>query len=257
MFDPGAPGESGRVAPARPPVVSNAEWTAALEAMTEREKTAAAAMHELGAARKRMPMMRVEHDYRFEGSDGRRSLPELFDGCSQLILYRFFFEEGVDGWPDAGCVGCSSVADGIPNLGLLHSRDITFAMVSPAPQANLRRYAERMGWNDVPWYTICTERFSADFGVEEWFGFNVFLRDGDDVYRTYFLQHGPMAQLIGSIWSMFYLTPYGGQSDDEDAPEGWPQAPQSFWFRRHDEFDEPPPSATSPLSPSSPTPPAS
>ena len=97
----------------------------------------------------------------------------------------------------------------------------------------------------------------ADFGVEEWFGFNVFLRDGDDVYRTYFLQHGRMAQLIGSIWSLFYLTPYGGQSDGEDAPEGWPQAPQSFWYRRHDEFDEPPPSATSPLSPSSPAPPAS
>ena len=67
-------------------------------------------------------------------------------------------------------------------------------MASPAPQANLRRYAERMGWTDVPWYTICTERFSADFGVDEWFGLNVFLRDGDDVYRTYFLQHGPMVQ---------------------------------------------------------------
>jgi predicted dithiol-disulfide oxidoreductase (DUF899 family) len=102
-----------------------------------------------------------------------------------------------------------------------------------------------MGWTDVPWYTICTERFSADFGVDEWFGLNVFLRDGDDVYRTYFLQHGPMVQGIGSIWSMFSLTPYGGQSDDEDAPEGWPQAPHSFWYRRHDEYDEPAPSARS------------
>jgi Bacterial protein of unknown function (DUF899) len=86
-----------------------------------------------------MPMVHVEHDYRFDGPDGQRSLPELFDGRSQLILYRFFFEEGVDGWPDAGCAGCSSVADGIPDLGLLHARDITFAMASPAPQANLRR----------------------------------------------------------------------------------------------------------------------
>jgi hypothetical protein len=51
-----------------------------------------------------------------------------------------------------------------------------------------------------------------------------------------------MVQGIGSIWSMMSLTPYGGQSDDEDAPEGWPQAPGSFWYRRHDEFDEPPPS---------------
>ena len=228
---------------ARPPVVRQTEWDAALAAMTEREQAVAAAMHELAAARKRMPMVRVEHDYAFEGPDGRRSLRELFDGRSQLILYRFFFEEGVGGWPDAGCVGCSSVADGIPNLGLLHARDITFAMASPAPQANLRRYAERMGWTDVPWYTIRSDRFSADFGVDEWFGFNVFLRDGNDVYRTYFLQHGAMVQWIGSLWSLWSLTPYGGQSDDEDLPEGWPRAPGSFWFRRHDEFDEPPPSA--------------
>lgn len=228
----------------RPPVVSQAEWDDARTALLERERDVAAAMHELAAARKRMPMMRVEGDYVFEGPDGRRSLVELFDGRSQLILYRFFFEEGVGGWPDAGCVGCSSFADGIPQLGLLHSRDITFAMVSPAPQANLRRYAERMGWTNVPWYTILSERFSADFGVDEWFGLNVFLRDGEDVYRTYFLQHGAMVQFIGSLWSLWSLTPYGGQSEDEDLPEGWPRAPGSFWFRRHDEFDEPPPSAS-------------
>ena len=116
----------------------------------------------------------------------------------------------------------------------------------PAPQANLRRYAERMGWTDVPWYTIRTERFSADFGVDEWFGLNVFLRNGNDLYRTYFLQHGAMVQWIGSLWSLWSLTPYGGQSEAEDAPEGWPKAPDSFWFRRHDEFDDPAPSAQRP-----------
>src|SRR3954447_21379618 len=105
----------------RPPIVDQAEWDAALAALTEREKTVAAAIHELAAARKRMPMVRVEHDYRFEGPDGDRSLAELFDGRSQLILYRFFFEDGVAGWPDAGCVGCSSFADGIPDLGLVHA----------------------------------------------------------------------------------------------------------------------------------------
>src|SRR5688572_17806048 len=109
------------MAVARPPIVDQAEWDAARAALTEREETVAAAMHDLEAARKRMPMVRVERDYRFEGPDGERSLPELFDGRSQLILYRFFFEEGVPGWPDAGCVGCSSVADGIPELGLLHA----------------------------------------------------------------------------------------------------------------------------------------
>jgi hypothetical protein len=139
-------------------VVSQTEWDTARTALLERERTVAAAMDELAAARKRMPMVRVQHDYHFEGPDGRRSLPELFDGRGQLILYRFFFEEGVGGWPDAGCVGCSSVADGIPNLGLPHA---------------------------------C-----------------------------------------------------GGQSDVVDVPEGWPQAPNSFWYRRHDEFDDPPPSAS-------------
>ena len=98
-------------------------------------------------------------------------------------------------------------------------------MASPAPQENLRRYAERMGWTHIPWYTIRTERFSADFGTEEWFGLNVFLREGDDVYRTYFLQHGAMVRTIGSVATLISLTPYGGQTDDEDTPEGWPKAP--------------------------------
>jgi predicted dithiol-disulfide oxidoreductase (DUF899 family) len=243
-----APPQSGYgrlVTVARPPVVSQSDWDTALTSITQREETVAEAIHQLAAARKRMPMVRVEGDYRFEGPDGERSLAELFDGRSQLILYRFFFEEGVDGWPDAGCAGCSSWADGIGQLGLLHARDITFAMASPAPQANLHRYAERMGWTHIPWYTILTERFAADFGTEEWFGLNVFLRDGNDVYRTYFLQHGAMVQTIGSLWTLMSLAPYGGQADDEDAPEGWPKAPMSFWYRRHDEFDELPPSARS------------
>lgn len=227
----------------RPPVASQAEWNAALATITAQEESVATAMHELAAARKRMPMVLVERDYVFDGPDGQRTLAELFDGRNQLILYRFFYEDGVDGWPDAGCPGCSSFVDGIADLALLHARDITFVMASPAPQTNLRVYAERMGWTDLPWYTIHTERFSADFGVDEWFGLNVFLRDGDRVYRTYFLQHGPMVQTIGSVWSLFSLTPFGAQQEDEDAPEGWPQAPSAFWYRRHDEFTEPAPSA--------------
>jgi predicted dithiol-disulfide oxidoreductase (DUF899 family) len=230
---------------AQPPIVSQSDWEAARMALLEREQAVAAAMHELAAARKRMPMVRVERDYAFAGPDGECSLLDLFEGRKQLILYRFFFDEGVAGWPDAGCVGCSSFADGIPQLGLLHARDITFAMASGAPQPNLRRYAERMGWTHVPWYTIRSDSFSADFGVDEWFGFNVFLRDGDTLYRTYFLQHGAMVQWLGSLWSLWSLTPYGGQGEDEDLPEGWPSAPWQFWFRRHDEFDEPPPSAVS------------
>src|ERR1044072_8091292 len=107
---------------AHPPVVSQTEWDAALAAMTEREAAVAAAMHKIAAQSKQMPMVRVEGDYSFEGPEGRRSLLELFEGRTQLILYRFFFDQGVDGWPDAGCVGWLWFAEGIPTLGLLHSR---------------------------------------------------------------------------------------------------------------------------------------
>lgn len=232
-------------APARPPVVGRVEWDEALAAMLEREQAVGAALVELAAARKHMPMVPVDSDYRFDGPDGGVSLLDLFDGRRQLVLYRFFFEHGVDGWPAAGCAGCSSFADGVPNLGLLHARDITFAMASPAPQAALQSYADRMDWTDIPWYTITDDRFTTDFGVEEWFGLNVFLRDGDAVFRTYFLQHGPMVQSLGSVWSLWSLTPYGGQTEAEEAPAGWPQAPAASWNRRHDEFDEPPPSQRS------------
>lgn len=229
---------------ARPPVVSQAEWNAALAVITEREETVAGAMYELVAARKRMPMVRVEREYRFEGPDGPRSLPELFDGRNQLVPYRFFYEEGVDGWPDAGCPGCSSVADRISELGLLNARDITLAMASPAPQANLRRYAERMGWSDVPWYTIGTERFSADFGVDE-----LVRLQRLPVRRRHRLPHVLPPTRCDGPEPRQRLEP-GLVDARRQSDRGRGRARRlaagapSFWFRRHDEFDEPPPSAS-------------
>ncbi len=228
---------------AQPPVVTAAEWDNALASLSEQEEKVAAELDRLAAARKRMPMVRVDGDYRFDGPRGEVGLVDLFEGRNQLILYRFFFEDGVGGWPDAGCVGCSSWADGVADLNLLHARDITFAMASPAPQPNLTAYAERMGWTDLPWYTIRSESFTADFGAQEWFALNVFLRDADQVYRTYFLQNGTMVSSIGSVMSLANLTPYGGQIEGEDVPAGWPQEAPAYWMRRHDEFDEPAPSA--------------
>jgi predicted dithiol-disulfide oxidoreductase (DUF899 family) len=227
---------------AKPPIVTVAKWKDALASLARQEEAVAAELDKLAAARKRMPMVRVEGDYRFHGPRGEVSLVDLFEGRNQLILYRFFFEKGVEGWPDAGCVGCSSWADGVADLNLLHARDISFAMASPAPQPNLKAYAERMGWTDLPWYTIKSDSFTEDFGATEWFALNVFLRDGDEIYRTYFLQNGTMVSHIGSVTSLASLTPYGGQIEGEDVPDGWPQESMSFWMRRHDEFDEPAPS---------------
>lgn len=228
---------------AKPPIVTASDWDDALTSVAKQEEAVATELDKLVAARKRMPMVLVEGDYRFEGPQGEMSMLDLFEGRNQLILYRFFFEDGVAGWPEAGCVGCSSWADGVADLNLLHARDITFAMVSPAPQPNVTSYARRMGWTDLPWYTITSASFTEDFGAQEWFALNVFLRDGDQIYRTYFLQNGTMVSHIGSVTSLAALTPYGGQIEGEDVPAGWPQESMAYWMRRHDEFHEPAPSA--------------
>ena len=228
---------------ARPPVVSQTEWDAALAAMTEREETVAAAMHELAAARKRMPMVRVEHDYRFEGPDGQRSLPELFDGRSQLILYRFFFEEGSPAGPTPGASAARPSPTASPS-----SASCTLA-TSPSPWRRRRRRrtcaATPSAWAGptCPGTRSAPSASRPTSGSTSGSASTSSCATATTSTAPTSSSTGAMVQWIGSIWSLWSLTPYGGQSEDEDAPEGWPQAPGSFWFRRHDEFDDPPPSA--------------
>ena len=132
----------------------------------------------LAAERRRMPWMAVEKTYAFDGPSGKASLLDLFDGRRQLIVYRAFFEPGVIGWPEHACRGCSMVADQVAHVAHLNARDTTLAFVSRAPQADIARLKARMGWEMIPWYTI-TDSFDADFGVDEWHGTNVFIRDGE------------------------------------------------------------------------------
>ena len=122
-----------------------------------------------------MPRMAVEKDYRFEGPNGPASLLDLFEGRRQLIVYRFFFEPGVDELAGAGCPGCSMVADQVAHPAHLNAHDTTLAFVSRAPQPDIERWKARMGWELIPWYTI-TDDFDADFDVEEWHGTNAFIR---------------------------------------------------------------------------------
>src|SRR3954452_10252591 len=216
-----------------PPIVSPQEWTAAREALLVKEKELTRARDALAADRRRMPRMAVDGDYRFEGPDGPATLVDLFAGRRQLIVYRFFFEPGVHGWPERGCVGCSMMADQAAHRAHLNARDTTFAYASRAPQAEIERLKARMGW-DVPWYTI-TDTFDADFGVDEWHGTNAFFRDGDQIYRTYFVNNRG-DEALGSTWSHLDLTALGRQEEWEDSPEGYPQTPTYKWWRRHDEY---------------------
>jgi len=217
----------------QPPTVSPQEWDAAREELLVKEKELTRARDALAAERRRMPRMAVEKDYSFDGPDGEVGLVDLFEGRRQLIVYRFFYDPGMKNYPERGCGGCSFLADQVAHPAHLNARDTTLAFVSRAPQPEIVRWKERMGW-EVPWYTL-TDDFDADFGVDEWHGTNAFLRDGDTVLRTYFVDsRGDEA--MGSTWNYLDITALGRQEEWEDSPEGYPQTPPYQWWNLHDEY---------------------
>jgi predicted dithiol-disulfide oxidoreductase (DUF899 family) len=225
----------------KPPIVSPQEWRSAREALLVKEKEHTRARDALAAERRRMPWLAVEKAYSFEGPDGPASLLDLFAGRRQLIVYRFFYEPDVTTYADAGgayperaCVGCSFVADQVAHPAHLNARDTTLVFVSRAPQAEIRGLKERMGWGDIPWYTI-TGDFDEDFDVREWHGTNAFVRDGERIFRTYFIDaRGDEA--MGSTWSYLDITALGRQEAWEDSPEGYPQTSPYQWWNYHDAY---------------------
>jgi predicted dithiol-disulfide oxidoreductase (DUF899 family) len=216
-----------------PPVVTPQEWAAARQELLVKEKEITRARDALAAQRRRMPRMAVDKDYLFDGPSGPASLHDMFDGRRQLIVYRFFFQPDVDGWPDRGCPGCSLLADQVGHLAHLNARDTTLVFVSAAPQDAIAQLKKRMGW-DIPWYTI-TDSFDADFGVDEWHGTNAFLRDGEKIFRTYFIDNRG-DEAMGSTWAYLDITALGRQEEWEDSPDGYPQTPPYTWWHRHDEY---------------------
>ena len=226
-----------------PRVVSSEEWQAAREILLAKEKEATRARDALAAERRRLPIVRIDKSYALDGPDGKRTLLDLFEGRSQLLLYHFMFGPN----RDAGCDGCSMFVDQIGHLAHLHARDTSFALVSRAPLASIAPYKERMGWT-IPWYSSSESDFNVDFGVSpevpqpdvyqdgESFGLSVFLRDGENVFRTYFTTHRGVEPL-GSVWTLLDLTPLGRQETWEDSPAGYPQTAPYEWWRRHDEYE--------------------
>ena len=216
-----------------PSIVSPQAWEEARVELLVKEKAQSRARDALAAERRRMPWTAVEKAYVFEGPTGKASMAELFDGRRQLIVYRAFFEPGVFGWPDHACQGCSMVADQVAHVAHLNARDTTLVFVSPAPQADIARLKARMGWR-MPWFTL-TDSFDKDFGVDEWHGTNVFFRDGDRMFRTYFLNNRGDEQM-GNTWNYLDITPLGRQEAWEDSPEGYPQTPPYKWWNWHDSY---------------------
>jgi predicted dithiol-disulfide oxidoreductase (DUF899 family) len=227
-----------------PPVVSPTEWQAARDALLAEEKEATRARDALAAKRRKLPRVRINKDYVFDGPDGKSSLLDLFEGRGQLLLYHFMFGPN----QDKGCVGCSMFVDQIGHLAHLHARDTSFALVSRAPLRKIAAYKDRMSWT-IPWYSSSESDFNVDFCVGpatpqpeldqdgETFGLSVFLRDGDSVFRTYFTTARGV-EALGSVWTFLDLTPLGRQEEWEDSPAGSPQTRPYEWWRRHYEYEE-------------------
>jgi predicted dithiol-disulfide oxidoreductase (DUF899 family) len=225
-----------------PPIVSSQEWNEARDRLLVKEKEFTRARDALAAQRRRMPWTAVEKEYRFDGPDGPASLLELFEGRRQLIVYRAFYGPEVTtyaeggAYPERACVGCSMVGDQVAHPAHLNARDTTLVFASRAPQADIAGLKTRIGWEHIPWFTV-TDDFDADFGVDEWHGTNAFIRDGDRIFRTYFLTaRGDEA--MGSTWSYLDITALGRQEEWEDSPKGYPQTPPYEWWRWHDSYGD-------------------
>lgn len=234
---------------AHPDVASREEWLAQRKKLLTHEKEATKHHDQVSAARRRLPMVKLDKEYTFAGPDGPRTLRDLFDGRRQLIVYHFMFDPA---W-DKGCPGCTGFVDALGDLSMLPERDTTFVLISRAPLPKLEAYKKERGW-DRPWYSSYGSDFNYDFhvtldesvapaeynfrskeelearGDEPYFlkgeqhGLSVFFRLGDDVYHTY-SAYARGVEGLTNAYSLLDVTPYGRQEDWEDSPPGWPQKP--------------------------------
>jgi predicted dithiol-disulfide oxidoreductase (DUF899 family) len=239
--------------------VTREEWAAARDELLAREKEHTRLGDELARRRRELPWVRVEKEYLFDTDDGTRTLAELFDGRSQLLVYHFMFGPSYQ----AGCPTCSSMADTVDGaLPHLHARDVTMMYVSQAPLEKLQAYKRRMGWN-MPWVSSSGSDFNFDLGyssteeqtreaiaplleaglppivehnanstgtditgyLTELFGFSAFILDDGTVYQTYATTGRGIEFLMG-YYGILDRAPKGRDEGDD-----W-----QVWIRRHDEY---------------------
>jgi predicted dithiol-disulfide oxidoreductase (DUF899 family) len=204
----------------KPEIVSAQEWQLARDELLKAEKEATRTLDALAARRRRLPMVRFDNGYGFDTPTGTRTLLDLFEGRQQLVVYQF-----MDNGPDDYCPGCTWFTNNVPATGLagLAGRGVSWATVSDMPLAQIEAYKARMGWT-LPFVSSRGTTFAQDCGAGRGFMLSVFLRDGEDVYRTYSTTSRGVDRLLFTH-SVLDLTPYGRQEDWEDSPPGWPQRP--------------------------------
>jgi len=233
-----------------PPIVPRAEWLARRKELLAHEKELTRQRDRVNAERRRLPMVRIEKSYLFDGFGGRRSLVDLFDGRRQLIVYHFMFDPA---W-DKGCPGCTGLVNSMGDLSKLNERDTSFVLISRAPLAKLEKYKAAQRWT-FPWYSSFETDFNYDFHAtldervtppiynyrdkaeherskpdKPWFakgeapGLSVFFRLDGEVFHTY-STYARGCESLTDAYSLLDTTPHGRQEDFEDSPPGWPQRP--------------------------------
>jgi predicted dithiol-disulfide oxidoreductase (DUF899 family) len=233
-----------------PNVVARSEWLAARKKLLAREREVTHLRDAVNADRRRMPMVKVEKDYVFEGPTGEVRLLDMFKNRPQLYIHHFMWIDSID----AGCPSCTAAADLTfteRDRALLHAKGVTFACVSRAPYASIARYRDEHGWT-FPWYSSRDNDFSYDYHVTldpqrapieynyrsldelheagfsddelrgDFPGASVFLRRDDDVFHTYSAYARGLDHSAPG-YPFLDLTPYGRQETWEDSPAGWPQ----------------------------------
>ena len=198
-----------------PQVVSREEWLAARQALLLKEKEATHARDRLNAERRRLPMVKIDKEYVFEGPNGKVRLLDLFEGRRQLIIYHFMFDPS---WDD-GCPSCTNLTDNLPSrLAHLQASETSLVLVSRAPLPKLDSYKTRKNWT-VPWFSSYGSDFNYDFGVTddegEKPGLSVFLREGEDLFHTYSTNGRGVDILLGT-YNYLDLTPLGRQEPWEE-----------------------------------------
>jgi predicted dithiol-disulfide oxidoreductase (DUF899 family) len=204
----------------KPRIVSAEEWRRARDELLKAEKEATRTLDALAARRRRLPMVKFGNTYAFDTPAGTRTLLDLFEGRGQLVVYQF-----MDNGPDDYCPGCTKFTNNIPVPALVRLAEggVTWVTVSNMPLAQIEAYKARMGWT-VPFVSSHGTSFSDDCGAGRGFMLSVFLRDGDDVHRTYCTTARGVDRLV-FVHNILDLTPYGRQEAWEDSPPGWPQHP--------------------------------
>jgi predicted dithiol-disulfide oxidoreductase (DUF899 family) len=232
-----------------PPIASREQWLADRKRLLADEKDMTTHYDRVNAARRRLPMVKVDKTYTFDTPDGKKTLLDLFQGRRQLIVYHFMFDPA---W-EKGCPGCTGFIKALGDLTLLAKRDTTLTVISRAPLAKLAAYKAEQGWT-IDWFSSSGSDFNYDFHATldpaiapqeynyrtkaeteaakgqpvkmegEAHALSVFFEMDGEIFHTY-SSFARGTESICDAYRLLDITPYGRQQDFEDSPSGWPQKP--------------------------------